>query len=547
MARWAKFEENALWHAKVAQILGEHGHTDEASKELQASIAIDDQLWLSWGGLAKCYAEKHEIDRAIETMKKARTVLEATPELPQRTWCLHHVANKTGEWCLSSGKTDAAIENFKEAFRLCQDYGPAIKTLGILHGQKRYQEIMGFLEEVQAETMPNTGLSKLTVCLQDLISSFGDPEYGDLMDVLEDAARATNRMDYLMDVIQVSVNDARKSAKMGIAGLLQNQLGSLIQRYVRDEAKAIRLWEQIMETSSASKLISHLGRARTNASINLAMRYYDKALAAGKGTPDCEAYIKKLENLSRYKVSPRDDAELQYFRTTRETTLVLGRLYMLIGNEDEARECFRILVKLGIDFLTDDDPDNDWYGHHKLAHVSLHANDDLNAAAAYSLLGPKERDASGDGAVEAQKSESNNEKSTSSEKGSSLQAIEKQVDVPNEKSATVGEDEEQPEIDLEGEGSWVCNGPCTTQRSKPDGLHACRACLDLDFCDECVELVKNDKLPFMLCNPEHEFFLVPTATKRLPKGMVLYDGQEIEIGKWLKALMQRWDLSIVKE
>ena len=534
-----------MWHAKVAKVLRELRKIDEARAEYQAAIDTDEELWLGWGGVAMCDAEKGELKKAIETMNVARAKLEATPGLSLHSAYRFMIINEIGKWQQALGDTDAAVNSFKEAFRKHQGYDATTRLLGILHKQKNYQGLMDFLEELQAQNMPGTEVPRLPVCMADMISSNQQPDYGNLWDVFEDAACATGRLDFLVDIIQQSVDAARKNADLGVAGLLQNWLGSLLQKHVRDEAKAIQLWEQITETSSGSKLVSYLGQARTHASINLAMRYYDKALAAGKGTPECEVYIKKLENLSRYRAVPRDQAELTYFRTTRETTLVLGRLYMLLGEEAEASECFRVLVKLGVDFLSDDSTENDWCGHQKLAHVSLHANDDVHAAAAYSLLGPKERDDGGNGAEE-EKTEIDNTTSTPDRKETPSPALEGPVHTTGETTPTADEPGEQPEPDLEGGGSWICNGPCGVTRSKPDGLHACRACLDLYFCDDCVQLVKDDKLPIMLCNPNHDFFQVPTAKKRLPKGMVLFDGREVEIREWIEALTKRWGLVIVK-
>ena len=64
--------------------------------------------------------------------------------------------------------------------------------------------------------------------------------------------------------------------------------------------------------------------------------------------------------------------------------------------------------------------------------------------------------------------------------------------------------------------------------------------MNVGFCDDCLKLLKNDALAFMVCNPNHKLFQPPKVTKRLSKGIMLVGPELIEITKWLDKLREQW-------
>jgi tetratricopeptide (TPR) repeat protein len=586
VAEWPQYEKTGLWYARVAKVLREAGHLDEAIHYFEEAMKLDESFWLSEAGLAIAYAEREEYQKAIDTIAKARgrfdAAAEQDPEMKTKYKGFAYSNYKLpGEWNYALGKKDAAVENYMRAIKLYpRDVELILRVLVIWHEEKKWMEIMGLLEEMKNDIIPETGYSRLVEITQKYTYD-DEPFYN----IVVHAAREAGNLDFARENILMSLKAARKESKVGVAGLLQYWFGLFTLRHHRDVEKAIQIWEQIMETSFATQTVSALGYARILAAIQLSLRYFDQAITAGKGTVEADISIHKLENLSKQRATdaPNLTAEkVPFVFSTRDTTLVLGLLYRLFGNKKEARECFKAHISLAIDLLTDEDPSNDWQGFMKLADIFNFADDMVNLDASYSLLGPRAEDLDdGEGEEEEDEgveeeieegaepsstegpSKPESEDAETSEGNKKENAETAEADKKEEDERPKGEDKKN-EDDLEGDMGYTCDGPCevkihnshpsirliqmtntyVSQRewSKPDPLHMCRYCLNIAFCEDCIKLLKNDKLPYMICNPKHEFYDVPKVTKRLSKGMVLYKGKEVPIGGWLNGLRKEWGL-----
>ena len=57
LLRRASFDETDFWHARLAQVLREEGHYDDAIEEFNISIDEDSNfLWLAHASVAHAYA-----------------------------------------------------------------------------------------------------------------------------------------------------------------------------------------------------------------------------------------------------------------------------------------------------------------------------------------------------------------------------------------------------------------------------------------------------------------------------------------------------------
>jgi hypothetical protein len=163
---------------------------------------------------------------------------------------------------------------------------------------------------------------------------------------------------------------------------------------------------------------------------------------------------------------------------TQAIMLTLGMLYRLSGRNREARDCFKPHIKLGIDLLSDDDPDNDWIAYSKMSKVFNHAGDERNFRACVAA-NPK----------------------------------------------------------------WVwCDGACGLTATPTYGFSACRYCVNIDFCENCLELLKRDELPAKRCSPRHSFIEYRTLDRAPRRGIVRVGDEEIPVGEWLGRIKRAWDL-----
>ncbi|KAF4537679.1 NACHT and TPR domain-containing protein [Lasiodiplodia theobromae] len=73
-------------------------------------------------------------------------------------------------------------------------------------------------------------------------------------------------------------------------------------------------------------------------------------------------------------------------------------------------------------------------------------------------------------------------------------------------------------------------------------FQVCRYC-KADFCDKCLQSMKDEELGFRLCHPLHEFFKPwgPSPAER-QKGYVEVDGKEVEFVEWVDGLKKKWEV-----
>jgi tetratricopeptide (TPR) repeat protein len=382
VAKWADLEEDATWHTRVSGVLFEAGHYDQASDEFQAAIAMDPMFWRAYSGLAWIYQEQHNWAQASETMEKCLQIFEndAQAMIAQRThyvWCLSWVSR----WRLCLGQKGMALKSYEKAFELSpRDYSLAAWVFRILTDMKQYEKIMDRLAEMKNDIVPSLGYSRLTEMCMFWCDNNCDPFAG-----ITAAARETKRVDTVREILASSIRAARKNSKTTTVLGLQMNLGLLLFREYEDHENAINLWKSVLENSGFAKPGTPSYAVRYRAAEELCRVYADRAVSTNTDSPAFATCVETLEDLLKIvnkknlRIGPLEQKSEEWAHGAAQAImLTLGMLYRLSGRNQEARACFTPHLKLGIDILSDDDPDNDWIAYSKLCKVFNHAGDDLN-------------------------------------------------------------------------------------------------------------------------------------------------------------------------
>jgi tetratricopeptide (TPR) repeat protein len=393
---------------------------------------------------------------------------------------------------------DKAIELYQAELRRDPEaWDLAEALMNVLRAGKKYVQLMNFIEELSNDWIDGFGGSRLTKMSHELAYSWT------YHDVLFEAAKATDNLSLVIKAYENTIDRAKAGSidQEDIDGrYLVKQLSHhygvlLFYSDAKDgREEAVRLWEQNLRDTSGKtgvwpEMIQYRSRER------LCLAYLQNAKIAEL---DAEVAKNNMGKLADLCISPICG---DLFSTLdADPKLILGRVFHLLQQEEEAMASLRGQVKIALDLLSDDDPSNDWQGYEKLATVLMYIDDDLNAQAAWSLIQPYD-----------------------------------------EPKAILG-----GRLFARGPLNKYCVGSCGHQWEFADAIYVCRDCLDVCFDKKCWELVKTKRAVFPVCDHRHDFLYVPEwkvdGQQHVKPGMVKVGDTIVPIDEWLTAIRTTWGL-----
>ena len=400
----------------------------------------------------------------------------------------------------------------------------------------------------------------------------------------------------LQEFMRVSIKNAIELDSDSIAEdrkiWLAVQAAEWQYHYAPEPEESIELWQKVVTLVDQSNEVVQQSQAwyRTKAAKFLSMMSLSAAIFAFTSGEDTSAHIKKLEDLASHKQGSR-----RYYRASYPA-LILGLWLHEYEKEEEDvwKACISPSVKQALYLLSDEDPWNDQQAYAQLGAALLAAGDILNASIA---LGITMKPLEDQRAMQQQPSDNNNPKQDSFSEGELVpttemlandsarvpteKAADLQIDHPttvvstsdeardtngkveghlnpadeslsqagsaigNEGNSSSGVDDDEDEsINPKYAGfdcMWTCDGPCESAQTTYTELYFCRICDDVCFCKKCIELVRDDKMPFRHCASDHphvRVFPMIDEAKRL--GNALIEGNFEVQYEWLEELKTVW-------
>lgn len=549
LAHFINLEKTAYWHARLALALRQTNHLEAAIREYHTSLRIDEQSWSAKSGLAQCYAARQDYKLAIEWgLKALASVPDDQIDPKSDLW------QSISGWKLENEDVEGAIQASKEAWNLKpEDVFAASGYLDALDAGGRYQEMLRFAEGLEKTISMTTNESILT----QMLSIFGGK-------VLGNAAKALGRLEFVSNAIETSIAAAERKKHEGNVAELRYQYGCFKSRHIQNTDEAMELWELVLKSKANIEYL------RSWSMDELSQLYFDRAVNLEKQGLSPDPWISKLESLCKQAKSSEGGDDVF---SNEDASMVLGLWYRLHDEHDRAKACFKATILQAIDILTDDDPENDWRGYSSLAEALLMAGDKVNASPAFAF-------------TTARLDKSKNGREAMQKKQAMASVKEIRVDMnslvikagPDDTVATTGNIAEPvlmvettprklEEIsdkadddsvvafdDAEVEQSnhydptetcwWTCDGECKGRYKYEawTAFYFCEFCLDTGFCDQCIELVRTDRLPFRKCSSTHPFYQIyPTAHKLEDVNTVVVDGKTLPRTEWLANLRKQWE------
>lgn len=525
----------------LAEALRAANHIDAAIKSFETAIKLDDKNWIAMGRLSYTYETLELYELAVEWGRKAVEHCPTVGHKKDRSFYWRTIA-----FCLLDlGDFNGAKAAAKEACDLQPESGESLSAyMLVLDADQDHSELLKYCEGLQARISETTNENLLTMAL--LANNF-------LLEVLGAAAREVGKLDFVIKAQETAIEAAKRAEDLEDVANQQRLLADLYFTHVRNQKKAVDLWELALKNKDASAEILE------SASGNLSMVFYAEATAAEKAGKSPRQWIAKLERLAKYD---RDT----HVSSNSGASMMLGVWHREHGNMAEARNCCRAKVLEALDMLSDTDPYNDREAWLILSETLLKAGDRVNATAADAVVAQeldrlktaiarrKSRTAEKSEVVDTAAANDDSsftplvptaaglDVNQEAEPPSYEPLTDTQSDPPEINiSSTLADEVTRPEITT---SDWFCDGQCRRGAEEWDELHVCEICLDgVCFCQHCILLIKEDKLPFKVCSPEHAFFQeypIKEGWGKGDDGMILIDGKAVKLDDWLERLREEW-------
>lgn len=594
---------DCLWYERLGEAAQSYSDIDSAISKFTKATECDNPSLNCFKSLAEAYYENDELLSACSLMEKALEMVNAaeTPDQGELT----SIYLRLAFWYNHLQQPERAIMHYQMVLKVDpsnQDALNGILTTSIESSPE--QATHDLILEMSKLSSKEPGLYQLTstILSQALDFSYGAP----LRSLISICLSHQSCIDALREAIDQAIEAARKQdLKIELLVLLLHRgLASLYNdlQHSQSSSQAIDFWmdsytitDQLIRKDDDEDNLKWRYQSFYDTIVNhLSFYYFEQT----RKLPDsAESYL-KLEELRR-------GFRFSGIEGITAADIFSAAFHTLRGDRTAAREAVKQYMRISIENLSDDTDENDYWAAYIQFKCLSACGDELNALTAWSLLEPIETDivakalnldegpqqwlidemalfiktkcplgATQFDRLNAVKAELKTQLAAASEEPDESENAHARVE-EIQKALTVLESVQVPETNTTGDSSeevpiapleekdiakkfgYTCDGTCG---DKPldfnNGLSICKYCWDVGFCDECLPLLKANKLKKIVCNPSHEWLAIPKWNPRgnaaVRDGIVqiggeLVDGvrvggETVTVKEWLASLKKEWEI-----
>jgi tetratricopeptide (TPR) repeat protein len=373
-AEWAGLEKTAKYYGRLAHVLEEGDYQEEAIEAYNKALALDENSDIVLTGLAMLFFGRHEFQKAMNYSLKVLAVYEDLSKTQQtddsqykkeemelfHRWSFIRISVLQG----IMGRPDESLETLERGLKRFPGDVDITKRF-ILQSSKAEKNLPMALEVFKSLDQQSKLGDYISRCVTS--GSF----HGDFHEALIRVAQSGKRLKRLELAYLQAIQATKKQKKAAAIAALQYHLAELYHRHLKQPSKSIIHWEKL-RTWSYSKY----GEL---AIVRLCDVQLSRALAVDPHSSEYETAFAEMRKLA----GARNTAS-QSFRT-RDGALVVGLLYRLRGQMDEARARFKISAKMALDLMSETDESSSSRGWEILWLTLFKAGDELNGNAALAV------------------------------------------------------------------------------------------------------------------------------------------------------------------
>jgi tetratricopeptide (TPR) repeat protein len=556
------------WNRCLATILADFCHTDAALAQYQIAIPMAEDCWECQLGLGIALSEQEEFEASNEVLEEVeRHITDGTAKQNSPEKWLRNVRQLIGMNYRQLDEYDAALEIYAKHIHESKekslvDYGFTFDRIRVLSYKEEYDTIIEILRSMQSAIDPNFGI-RLSSRLLHWMCFDGEFEM-----ILVQTCKATGTQTYMSELLSEAIDDTHKPDYLRTRPMDRAMYRVTLKWYLSEE-----MWRRAKTPALQEETIAYweeLGQDALDIDDDATFAQVAKRLATVyiQQMRDLEPDSVKAQELSKRAIdlAVEDSTSRDSWSSGASPRLLLARHLNLLGRDGPARMLAKGSVKIALDLLTDADPDNDWEAYIRLAFATMYCGHDDDALAAWSLIWPQQltaqltrtnsstvnwlqrHDSQGlqlEIPVDSTSDESSDTESSHVRPGSEPTPVQDAKDAIDTVPTT------SKERYWRGAIAYQCDGLCTREWTYADDIYVCKDCLDVMFCENCLEKRRSDKLEDNICDAKHEFLHVPSFSAReaLSRGKdnVRIRGTVVPVSEWLEQIRLDWGLEVVED
>ena len=380
-----------------------------------------------------------------------------------------------------------------------------------------YADALKYLDRMQSENDSITAVDKLSQLFHE---QTGQRRYHQ---TLVKISRETGELDRIVSYYQQALEACERrrmdpESPIIVRFELLYELENLHYFQATNEEKrehAIELWERIVDTPNEQGQ-GEPSHSRLLASRQLSHVYLEKAIANVGNSPIASEMLEKLKRLA---IDPNfaDDERLSH----REIRRLLAIYYSDTKQLERAKGEVKPDVEVGVELLSDEDPENDYIGWQRLASAFAVVGKVDEAVSAWCMIQPTRgvaqyRSQSLRASAEIRTADScsggaNTHAEHRDHPANGIDAKENgDNDLPSPPHAQTS-DAQEP---VSGPMNCFCDGYCGRRWTYADDIYVCQFCLDVQFDAACLQTLREGTLDNDVCALNHHFMHVPPWTPK---------------------------------
>ncbi|KAL2847599.1 hypothetical protein BJX68DRAFT_268002 [Aspergillus pseudodeflectus] len=510
VARWAQYEENAIWHHQVGACLSSLEHYDAAIEHLTAALALEP-LWRTKLDLAEVYWKRDCLNDSLRLFRECEANYAPPLTTPRTKHKFDPVKEKSrdlaklrvrmGVLYIQLGDHSSATKLLMESIRLwdsryvCTAVYLVIRVL-VASESARHESIMQVLKMIDLHPWSyiETVLFKVLECNYIGWHNWDNTQ---LLLVFAVSAKRCDDLPWLECKYQTLIEGNSHYPDTAIC--LNETLAHLYDRFLGDESKAILIWKSIIAQRKVPDSPWYETFCRTR---NRAVAAYGYRLLT-----NCLRETGNAQSLLVWELEKLCDAEIQspscnHVLFDGQPGVYMGIWHRLKGREHEARNYFKPYVLQAVSWRDGESSKPVMHLQRILGHLFAMIGDDEDAITL-------------------------------------LQHVHSPLDLRDGTSATPEERMASPWPLVVEDRVWYCH-ICLRSWGNFVNCNVCRRCR-ADICEECIDSVKlGDPEISYACDASHEWLKIPAppgvpGTYPLSRG-----GKTLSIEEYMKAVERDW-------